>query len=112
MLRRQQWSVLNVPLMWSAAKGNRQCWTLEWLASRAELLPPVTVGGVEVPGREAEITGWNVLHNAMRSWGNESRRASRNGSTTKVPRPTWRILNLVMRGISHEPFSSLYTSAW
>ena len=40
MLHREQWSVLNVPLMWSAAEGNRQCWTLEWLASRAELLPP------------------------------------------------------------------------
>ena len=59
--------------MWSAAEGNRQCWTLECLASRADLLPPVTVGGVEVPGREVAITGWEVLHNAMRSWCTESR---------------------------------------
>ena len=90
MLRRQQWSVLNVPLMWSAAEGNRRCWTLEWLASRAELLPPVTVGGVEVPGREAAITGWEVLHNAMRSWGIESREGLSEWIHHQgFPRPRW-----------------------
>ena len=66
-LRRLQWSALNVPLMWSAAEGNRQCAILEWLASRAEQLPPMNFCGEQVPGREVATIGWEVLHNAMRS---------------------------------------------
>ena len=120
MLRRQQWSVLNVPLMWSGAEGNRQCWTPERLASRAELLPSVTVGGVEVPGREAAITGWEVFHNAMRSWGIESREGLSEWINHQgFPRPRWgahfssrvqeRILSLVIaRDSRGTVFESLY----
>ena len=30
-LRRQQWSALNVPLMWAAAEGDRDCGVFRWL---------------------------------------------------------------------------------
>ena len=106
MLRRQQWSVLNVPLMWSAAEGNRQCWTLEW--------HPVTVGGVEVPGRG--VGSASQRHAQLEQ--------SREGLSEWIhhqgfPRPRWRahfsgrvqerILNLVIaRDIRGTVFESLY----
>ena len=54
VLRRQQWSALNVPLMWAAADGDRRCAVLKWLASRAEVLRPVNVGG------EKFQVGWQL----------------------------------------------------
>ena len=35
VIRRQQWSVFNVPLVWAAAAGDRSCAVLEWLAQFA-----------------------------------------------------------------------------
>ena len=40
-LRRQQWSALNVPLMWAAAEGDRDCGVFGWLRSRADTLPTI-----------------------------------------------------------------------
>ena len=31
-IRRQQWSFLNIPLMWAASSGDRSCAVLQWLA--------------------------------------------------------------------------------
>ena len=119
-LRRQQWSALNVPLMWSAAEGNRQCAMLEWLVSRAEQLPPMNFCGEQVPGREVATMGWEVLHNAMRSWGIESREGLSEWIHQQgFPRPRWgghfsgrvqeRILNLVIaRDVRGTALESLY----
>ena len=73
VLRRQQWSALNGPLMWATGDGDGQCAVLKWLASRTEVLRPVNVGGGEVPGRVAVAVGWEVLNFAMRSWGLQSK---------------------------------------
>ena len=53
--RRQQWSALNVPLMWSAAEGNRGCSVLEWQVSS------FNVAGEEVSGRGAALIGWDAF---------------------------------------------------
>ena len=102
--------------MWSASESNRQCWTLEWLASRAELLPPVTVGDVKVPGREVAITGWEVLYNVMRQFGQSKKGLSEWIHHQGFPRPRWgagrvqeRILSFVTaRGIRETVFEFLY----
>ena len=60
-IRRQQWSALNVPLMWSAAEGNRGCAVLEWLIAKAQQTPSLHVAGEEVPGRQAALMGWEAL---------------------------------------------------
>ena len=77
-LRRQQWSALNVPLMWAAAEGDRDCGVLRWLRSRADTLPPLSVGGEDVSAHDAAVAGWEVLHDTMRS------KTCRNGFTTRV----------------------------
>ena len=84
------------------------------------MLPPVTVGGVEVPGREAAITGWEVLHNAMRSWGIESREGlsewiyHQGFSETKVESSFQRPCARENPQLCHsgETSSSLDTSTW
>ena len=40
-IRRQQWSVFNVPLMWAASEGDEECALLEWVSSIADRLPPM-----------------------------------------------------------------------
>ena len=60
-IRRQQWSFLNIPLMWTASSGDRSCAVLQWLA--------VTVGGDSMSGRDAVMAAWDALHGAMRAWG-------------------------------------------
>ena len=83
-LRRQQWSVLNVTLMWAAAEGDRDCGVLRWLRSRADTLPPLSVGGEDVSAHDAAVVGWEVLHNTMRSWALNPDKTCRNGFTTRV----------------------------
>ena len=68
-IRRQQWSVLNVPSMWSAAEGNQECAILEWLVSFAEGMPPIQIFRGVVHGTQAARSGWEPLHGAMRSMG-------------------------------------------
>ena len=72
-IRRQQWSVFNVPLMWAAAEGDNQCALLEWVSSVAERLPPVQTFRGELTGREVAQAGWRALHGVLRSWGVTSR---------------------------------------
>ena len=48
-IRRQQWSVFNILLMWTAATGDRSCPVLQWLAQSAQHLS-IPVCGVEMPG--------------------------------------------------------------
>ena len=64
-LRRQQWSALNVPLMWAASEGDRDCGVFRWWRSRADTLPPLSVGGEDVSAHDAAVAGWEVLHNTM-----------------------------------------------
>ena len=65
VIRRQQWSVFNVPLMWAAAAGDRSCAVLEWLAQSVRNVS-IPVCGVEMPGHEAVMAGWEALHLAVR----------------------------------------------
>ena len=72
--RRQQWSALNVPLMWAAAEGDRDCGVLRWLRSRADTLPPLSVGGEDVSAHDAAVVGWALNPD----------KTCRNGFTTRV----------------------------
>ena len=82
VLRRQQWSSFYVPLMWAAAEGDRQCALLEWMISLARTLPLLDINGQVITSEEVLTVGWEVLHNAMRSWGVNSRE-DLSGFTTK-----------------------------
>ena len=54
------------------------------------MLPPVNVGGEDVPRRLAVTVGWEVLHNAMRSWCIQSREdLSEWIHNQGFPRPRW-----------------------
>ena len=105
-IRRQQWSVLNVPLMWSAAEGAEDCPMLEWLSTVADQLPRVNIGGEEMGGRDAVPVGWNALHHTFQSMGILSREdLSECFHSQRFPQPRWgahfsgrvqeRILNMV-----------------
>ena len=69
--RRQQWSVFNVPFMWAATAGDRSCAVLEWLAQSVRNVS-IPVCGVEMPGHEAVMAGWEALHLAMNTMGVQS----------------------------------------
>ena len=60
-IRSHRGSLLNVPLMWAAAAGDRECPVLTWLVSVAR-----NVSVVVDEGRDA---GGDALQGAMRSWG-------------------------------------------
>ena len=119
-IRRQQWSALNVPLMWSAAEGNRGCAVLEWLISNAQQVSSFNAAGEEVSGREAALIGWNALHNTMRSQGIVSREDLAEWIHVQgFPRPRWgahfsgrvqeRILNLtVSQDVRGSAIEALY----
>ena len=62
VIRRQQWSIFNVPLMWSAAENVHDCPMLEWLSTTADQLPRINIGGEEMGGREAVQAGWRVRY--------------------------------------------------
>ena len=68
-IRRQQWSAVYVPLMWAAASGDRECPLLQWLSNAASRGPGVSY----MPGEDALYVGWDALHEAMESWGIQSR---------------------------------------
>ena len=90
VLRRQQWSPFYVPLMWAAAEGDRQCALLEWMISLARTLPLLDINGQVITSEEALTVGWEVLHNAMRSWGVNSREdLSEWIHNQGYPRPRW-----------------------
>ena len=73
LLRHQQWSAFNVPLMWAAASGDADCHLLQWLEARAERLPPMRVGDEQISGCATVRTSWEVLRNSLQSWGITSR---------------------------------------
>ena len=106
-LRRQRWSVLNVPLMWAAAAGDDQCAVMQWLTAKCEQLPPFCFHGEEMSCAEAVRISWNVLRNAMHSWNITSRECLSEWIHNQgFPRPRWgahfsgraqeRILNFVI----------------
>ena len=70
-IRRQQWSVFNIPLMWAAAMGDRSCPVLQWLAQSAQHLS-IPVCGVEMLGHDAVMAGWKALHHALNVKGIQS----------------------------------------
>ena len=45
---RQQWSAFNVPFVWAAASGDRDCPLLLLLSHTASTGPSIQVGGVEM----------------------------------------------------------------
>ena len=53
-IRRQQWSFLNIPLMWAASAGDRSCAVLQWLADSES----ISVGGDSMSGRDAVMAAW------------------------------------------------------
>ena len=63
-LRRQQWSMFNVPIMWDAASGDRSCGVLQWVAQAAQDLS-IPVCGSDMTGSEAVFAGWEGLQSAM-----------------------------------------------
>ena len=70
---RQQWSALNVPLMWGAAEGDRESPVLLWLADACSRGGPVPAVEADTVGRDAVFEAWHALTGAMRSWGIQSR---------------------------------------
>ena len=68
-LRRQRWSPLNVPLMWSAAGQEVSTPVLEWLVGAAgAITEPVQFHGGEIPASEAARVVWLSLRGVMRNW--------------------------------------------
>ena len=45
-MQRQQWSALNIPLLWAVAEGNRHCNVLLWLVQACHQVESITVAGV------------------------------------------------------------------
>ena len=119
-LRRQRWSVLNVPLMWAAACGDDQSAVLQWLMAKSEHLPPLMFDGEAMSCAEAVRISWEVLRNAMQSWNITSREGLSEWIRKQgFPRPRWgahfsgrvqeRILNLaIARDIRGAVLESLY----
>ena len=72
MIRRQQWSVFNVPLMWAVAAGGRSCAVLEWLAQSVRDVS-ILVCGVEIAwargshGRVGSIA-FGSEHDGLSEW--------------------------------------------
>ena len=87
-LRRQQWSMFNVPIMWAAASGDRSCGVLQWVAQAAQDLS-IPVCGSEMTGSEAVFAGWEGLQSAMNSWGIRSRGLSEWLHGQGFPQPRW-----------------------
>ena len=67
LVLRQQWSALNVPLMWAAAAGDSENPVLSWLADECSRGGPVCVAGVDTVGRDAvfEVARSTVGSNAL-----------------------------------------------
>ena len=72
-LRRQQWSAVNVPLMWSGSVGSDTCPVLQWLAGAAQHIESMIVGSTTLNGHGAVVVGWEALSEVMRSWDIRSR---------------------------------------
>ena len=88
-IRRQQWSIFNVPLMWSA-EGAQDCPMLEWLSTVADQLPRMNIG------RDAVQVGWNALHHTFQSMGILSREDLSEQGSHFSGRVQERILNMVV----------------
>ena len=89
-IRRQQWSFLNILLMWAAATGDRSNVVLHWLAASAQNTS-VPVCGASLPGNEAVMTGWDSLHGAMQVLGIRSRKGLAEWVHAQgFPQPRWR----------------------
>ena len=56
-IRRQQWSVFNVPLMWAAAVGDQECAVLCWISTISEDWPQVQTFFGEMTGRRRPMSG-------------------------------------------------------
>ena len=52
--------------LWAAATGHRSLPVLQWLAQSAQHLS-IPVCGVEMPGHDAVMAGWEALHHALTS---------------------------------------------
>ena len=57
--------------MWAAAAVDRSCAVLEWLAHSVRDVS-IPVFGVEMPGHEAVMAGWEALHLAVNTMGIQS----------------------------------------
>ena len=72
-MQRQQWSALNIPLLWAVAEGDRHCHVLLWLVQACHQVESITVTGVPMAGREAVMVAWDAVSNLMRCWGVHTR---------------------------------------
>ena len=58
-------TIVNVPLMWSAGCGDRDCGVLQWLATAAASLSESFLGDL-IDGAAAACAGWEDLSGAIR----------------------------------------------
>ena len=72
-IRRHQWSALNVPLLWAAAEGNNENPVVQWVVEESERISTVTVAGLQMSGRDAAISGWESVRDALQAMGIRSR---------------------------------------
>ena len=72
-IRRHQWSAMNVPLLWAAAEGNNENLVVQWVVEESERISTVTVAGIQMSGRDAAISGWESLRDALQAMGIRSR---------------------------------------
>ena len=72
-IRRQRWSPVMVPLLWSAAGEEQTTPMVEWLVTTASTIPvPVQFHGGQDLASESVRTGWAALRAVLRSWGIQS----------------------------------------
>ena len=72
-IRRQQWSIFNVPITWAAATCDRSCGVLPvGVAQSAENLS-ISVGGCDMTRSGAVFAGWEAWQSVKNSLGIRSR---------------------------------------
>ena len=64
-IRREQWSFLNIPLMWAASAGDRSCAVLQWLADSAQNVS-ISVGGDSMSGCDDAGVGHSIPRRVVR----------------------------------------------
>ena len=68
IVRKQRWSLLNVPLMWTAAGHPASTRVLEWLCETTASFPPLQFNGGSLEIQGAARMEWTSLRAAMKTW--------------------------------------------
>ena len=67
-VRRQRWSPLNVPLIWSAAGHDDSSPVLDWLAGSLTGAPRLAFHDGAIDAPDAVRNGWSALRTVFRMW--------------------------------------------